>query len=85
MPKKMKPMSLSVSLEWKEVLDKKAAAKNLKTSEFVRQLISYFSLERDDIKPVVLQIPQEAIESRENLEKWLQNKSEVLVKQFFPQ
>lgn len=78
-------MSLSVSLEWKEVLDKKAAAKNLKTSEFVRQLISYFSLERDDIKPVVLQIPQEAIESRENLEKWLQNKSEVLVKQFFPQ
>lgn len=81
----MKPMSLSVSLEWKEVLDKKAAAKNLKTSEFVRQLISYFSLERDDIKPVVLQIPQEAIESRENLEKWLQNKSEVLVKQFFPQ
>jgi hypothetical protein len=84
MSKKMHPMSLSISPEMKEILDKKAAAKNQKTSDFIRRLIGYFNLENDDIKPVVLQIPSEAMESRETLEQWLNQKSNALLNQFFP-
>ena len=80
----MQPMSLSISPEMKEVLDNKAAAKKQKTSDFIRKLIGCFNLERDDIKPVVLQIPQEAMESREELKAWLDQKSEALLNQFFP-
>lgn len=85
MTKKMQPMSLSISPEMKEILDTKAAAKGQKTSDFIRRLLGYFSLERDDIKPVVLQIPQEAMASREALEEWLGNKSVALTNQFFPE
>lgn len=85
MSKKMHPMSLSMSLEMKTILDNKAEAKGQKTSDFVRQLLSYFSLERNDIKPVVLQIPQDVILSREKLEQWLAQKSQTLVNQFFPE
>lgn len=85
MTKKMQPMSLSISPEMKDILDTKAEAKGQKTSDFIRRLLSYFSLERDDIKPVVLQIPLDAMASRSDLEKWLENKSIALVNQFFPQ
>jgi hypothetical protein len=85
MTKKMQPMSLSISPEMKAILDSKAEAKGQKTSDFIRRLIGYFSLERDDIKPVVLQIPQEALASREDLQHWLALKSAALVNQFFPE
>jgi hypothetical protein len=85
MTKKMQPMSLSISPEMKEILDTKAAAKGQKTSDFIRRLLGYFSLERDDIKPVVLQIPQGALSSRLELENWLAHKSVALVNQFFPE
>jgi hypothetical protein len=85
MTKKMQPMSLSISPEMKEILDTKAEAKGQKTSDFIRRLLGYFSLERDDIKPVVLQIPQEAMASREDLAQWLDQKSVALLNQFFPE
>ena len=80
----MQPMSLSISQDFKDILDTKAKEKNQKTSDFIRRLLSYYGLERDDIKPVVLQSPYAAMESRENLEFWLSAKSQALVDQFFP-
>lgn len=85
MTKKMQPMSLSISPEMKEILDAKAEAKGQKTSDFIRRLIGYFALERDDIKPVVLQIPQDSMTSRDELEKWLDQKFAALLNQFFPE
>jgi hypothetical protein len=82
---KMKVMSISVEPELHEILKIKAESKNQKVSDFVRRLIGYFSLERNDIKPVVLQIPQEALVSRQALESWLNKKSVALVDQFFPE
>lgn len=82
---KMKVMSISVEPEFHEILKTKAEAKNQKVSDFIRRLLGYFSLERDDVKPVVLQIPQEALESRQLLESWLNKKITALTDQFFPE
>jgi hypothetical protein len=83
--KKMHPMSVSMSQAMKDIIDKKAAAKNQKTSDFLRRLIGHFGLERNDIKPVVFQIPQSAMGTREELEAWLSAKTTALVDQFFPE
>ena len=82
--RKMKPMSLSIEPEMKKILDDRAEARGQKTSDFVRRLINCFGLDRDDVKPVVLQIPKDALASREALEGWLGKKTNALVNQFFP-
>lgn len=84
MAKKMKPMSLSIDQETHEMLKKRAAAKNQKLSDFVRRLLGHFVLDKDDAKAVVLQIPNEALSSRENMDKWLSQRFNNLLNQFFP-
>lgn len=84
MTKKMKPMCLSIDPEMHMMLKKKADMKGQKLSDFVRKILGYFSIDRDDIKSVVLQIPQEVLCSRESLDKWLSQKSNSLLNQFFP-
>jgi predicted DNA-binding protein len=63
------PMSLSMSLETKELLESAAKKEDISTSELVRQLIDAFGVGRDDVGAVVLQMPLEIKELLENAAK----------------
>ena len=82
MAKKIVTIALSEAML--EVLDNTAYGKGISRSEQVKQLINAIGLGRDDVKPLVLQIPIELLKNKDELEKWFDTKKVAILQRFFP-
>jgi uncharacterized protein (DUF1778 family) len=78
----MKVISLSMEEEKHELLKNAAKKSGDSVSELVRKLLEYIDLIVNDGEtvPVVLKIPVELKDNKEELEKWLDARKEYIMK-----
>lgn len=94
MAKSMMIMSLAIEPERHKLLKSVAKKKDMSVSELIRWLVDQFPLEEDGeevdykvykisktekVVPIIYKIPQMVLLSKEDLRKWLNLRTEVLV------
>lgn len=77
-------LNLSMDADFIDLLKQKAKDKGVdKLSDFVAEWLKKLGLEKGDVKRVILQIPQTALDSKVALETWLHNRSNEIVNHYF--
>jgi hypothetical protein len=77
-------VNLSLDSDFVEVLKAQATERKFdKLSDYVQDWLKKLSLERSDIKRVILQIPPGALVNKESLGLWLKNRSSEIVNHYF--
>jgi hypothetical protein len=83
MPKKSL-VNLSLDSDFVDCLKEHAKAKNFeKLSEFVQDWLKKLSLDKKDIKRIILHVPEPAFNSKQALESWLYRRSLEIVNHYF--
>jgi hypothetical protein len=81
MNKKINIMSLSLDLETQEKLRLHAKQKTSgNVSKLIRELVDKYLVTEDNVIPVILKVPIALKGDQENLQKWLELKTQGIVK-----
>lgn len=81
MAKNTNVLSLSLDPQTEEKLKLQAAQKtNGNVSKLVREMLNKYLVAEDDVIPVIIKIPIQLRGDQEGLQKWLDVKSQVIVK-----
>lgn len=65
-------------------LQEAAAKREISVAKLVEQMVERCSIDDDTIRPIMLKIPLPIIKDRVLLQKWLEGRSEALLKHLFP-
>lgn len=84
MVKNTKVISLSVEPDVDKKFSKEAKKRGITKSELFRRVMQMLPIDRNDVQLVVLQIPKDTMGDKQELEKWLRDKSQALVNKVFP-
>lgn len=77
-------INLSIETDYLNVLKAQSKDRGFeKLSDYICDWLKKLSLERSDIKRIILQVPEPALKSREALEAWLFRRLQAVLDHFF--
>jgi Arc/MetJ-type ribon-helix-helix transcriptional regulator len=77
-------INLSLDSDFLEMLKEQAKTRGFeKVSDYIQDWLKKLSLEKTDVKRVILQIPEVVFNNKPTLELWLDRRSEEISKHYF--
>jgi len=77
-------VNLSLDSDFVEVLKEQSKARGFeKLSEYVQDWLKKLSLEKNNVKRIILQVPETAFVNKQTLERWLTNRNAEIVEHYF--